>query len=128
MSRLTEEQRDQLMRDEVQTLIDDIAERLSEGKQCKFVNDHNNQTEILQGYVILDDMYLCPVIKDTRCYCLNPLYIDTKKQRVHLSRGSVGGNVYNMYHDMDSVKAIEAYKKRAEESKFMKKVTDYRVF
>jgi hypothetical protein len=105
-----------------------VARSEAKGETLKFINNHTNRVETLQGYVILDDVYFCPIIKDTTYFCLNPLYIDYDKKRVHLSRGSVGGTIENVNHNMDVTKAIEAYKHRAEESEFMRKVTDYKVF
>jgi hypothetical protein len=128
MPRLTVEEMNQSMIQEKNDLLTLVARNEEKDKEFKFINDHNNRVETLQGYIILDDMYFCPVIKDTTVYCLNPLYIDYDNKRVHLSRGSVGGSVMNMNYDMDPVKAVEAYKKHAEENEFMKKVTDYKIF
>jgi hypothetical protein len=101
-------------------------EFLNNGKHT-FVDDHNGDTEVLKGYIVLEDNHICPVFDDTRYFCLNPLYISEDDNLIHLSRGSVGGTVMVMNYD-SLEEAILAYKKEADECEFMDKVTAYKVF
>lgn len=93
-----------------------------------FINDHNDKVEKMVGYIILDNEHVCPVIDNPIGFCLNPLYMDENKE-VCLSRASVGGSI-NVGRHGSLERAIEAYKKDAEESEFgfNKKITDYKLF
>lgn len=89
-----------------------------------YIDDHTDEVQEIEGWVILDGCDLCPVISNTRYFSLNPLYYSEKDDRLRLSRMSTGG-VIAVFQHASLKDAIEAYKKEAEENKFMKKITDY---
>lgn len=65
-----------------------------------FYDDHLPEATAFRSdakYVLYIDStgihHVCPVIVGAKYCCLNPIYIDSKDGKPHLSRGSVGGVV-----------------------------------
>lgn len=86
--------------------VKELLERLEETDM--YVDDHNGgkREEKLQGWAILRNGYVCPILKDTY-FCLNPLYIDEEDNKVHLSTMSVAGTIISKDSSMKD--AIEKY-------------------
>lgn len=59
-------------------------------KENKIINNHNDKEEQIDGVVITDQGYVCPIFLNTT-FCLNGLYIDSDTNKIHLSCSSVGG-------------------------------------
>lgn len=65
-----------------------------------FVNDHDDRIVTIDGdkiaLLILEGTngieYVCPAYRNT-VFCMNPLFIKAKTGYVHLSTGSVAGNI-----------------------------------
>lgn len=106
--------------------MDKILERINGGDPT-YINDHNGQERIMDGYMILDNEYVCPIIKDTMYYSINPLYIRIKDNRIHVAKPSVGGTIFNMDHSSPE-EAIAEYQKEAANNEYMSKITDYKFF
>lgn len=63
-------------------------------EQKGFINDHTNEWEAHEDYVVLwqgNGREVCPIYPKSVC-CLNPLYL-AEDGKLHLSTTSVGGNV-----------------------------------
>jgi len=82
------------------SVMDMVKEQMENG----FIDDHDNHEKSVDNMVILckphrDKMYACPVM-GSYC-CLNPLYYDETDGRLHLSMGSVGGDLDMRGIDID---------------------------
>ena len=111
----------------IQTL-DKIKEILSSGNSHTFVNDHNGQEEKLEGVVMLDNNYICPIFMYNIC-CLNKLYVG-KDEKIHLSTSSVASLFGRCESQTDGSKesfmksAIEYYNKHTQ---YSPKIIDYKI-
>lgn len=106
--------------------IESILERINSNDHT-YINDHNGMEKIMDGYLIIDNEYICPIIKDTIAYSISPLYIRLKDDRIHLAKPSVAGTIFNT--DFNSPEeAVTEYQKRSNETDHMRKVTDYKFF
>lgn len=79
-------------------------EIVKEQYQNGFIDDHDGREKTVTNVVILckpyrDKMYVCPVM-GSYC-CLNPLYFCEEDGRLHLSMGSVGGDLDARGVDID---------------------------
>lgn len=62
--------------------VRELLERLESEESVIYIDDHNGGKEEvkLQGWALLRNGYICPIIKDTY-FCLNPLYIEREDNR-----------------------------------------------
>ena len=72
----------------------------------RYIDNHNNTEQILQGYAILKKGEVCPIYPDSRYFCLNSLYVSEHDYLVHLSQCSCGGTVIM---DRDIEEAVMKY-------------------
>jgi hypothetical protein len=72
-----------------------------------YINDHksSDNEEKFEGFVVLRNGHVCLIFKSSY-FCLNRMYVD-KEGKLHLSTGSVAGNVITAGTTVE--KAIEKY-------------------
>lgn len=106
-----------MLKKSVQT--QDVLKLIEKG--VTYINDHTNEELKLEGYVITENDFVCPILFG-KYFCLNYLYVDEEDGKIHLSTTSVAGDldlrfntlkhavkVYNESVMFDTVK-IKEYK------------------
>ena len=111
--------------EEMKTTMEKVLEAIESGVR-EYVDDHDDSTETLQGYVIVSDNNICPIFMGTH-FSLNPLYFDKGTNKLYLSRMSIAGVVNTRNKDIEE--AVAEYNEQADASaKFIenpKKITGW---
>lgn len=55
-----------------------------------FVNDMTNWSQKLEGYVVIDNKYVCPIHKNAIAFDLKPIYFGKEDKKLHMAQGSIG--------------------------------------
>lgn len=89
-----------------------------------YVDNHDNRTKVLEGYVILAGSHVCPIFVNNY-FSLSPLYFSKHDNKLHLARPSVGGTMITANTTVE--KAISRYN----DNRLLGnsgKITEYKIF
>mgnify|MGYP003622650392 CR=1 FL=1 len=78
-----------MLKKSVQT--QDVLELINNGVNT-YINDHTNEELKLEGYVITENDFVCPILFGKH-FCLNYLYVDEEDGKIHLATSSVAGDL-----------------------------------
>lgn len=87
-------------------------------------DDNTDKTEVVDGYVVYNDKYVCPVFFDNT-FSLNPLYFNCEENKLHLDMRSVGVVMSTVgFHKL--IDAVNAFNENAKVVDDPELITDFK--
>jgi hypothetical protein len=125
--RMTDEEFDAYEKERREFVMNYVYDLIELG-HTTFINDHNGEEEKLEAIVQLDSGHVCPVRFYTM-QCLNRLYVGGQDEKIHLSRMSVGVNLYKCKEQTDGTPEsfMESAVKYYNEAGYSTKIISYKI-